>query len=249
MERQRSLRAVAEASDVLSQPPLAQAGASLLVTYNTDEKAAAELQSEVKAGGGRAFIARFDAFAQGGEERLAAEAEERLGHIDILVNNAGMLVRTPFVDIEASEFDKIVHGNLRSPFLLTQAVARRMIKRGNGGSIVNVSSISAHTPPPTDCRTTSARRPGFLPSPRVPPWSWGTHNIRVNAIEPGLVATDINRAQWAEDPEVWKARCAPHSPWPSRFTLRLCTAGGFPGIGLGGVDYGFMFCRRWWADA
>ncbi len=122
-------------------------------------------------------------------ERMAAEARSLAGPIGGLVNCAGIYPVTPLLDLSADEWDRVMAVNLRGPFLVTQAVARRMIADGGGGSIVNISSTSSRLARPGIAHY-GASKAGLNQLTAVAAVELAPHGIRVNAILPGVIGTD-----------------------------------------------------------
>ncbi len=124
---------------------------------------------------------------------LAAEAEERLGGIDVLVNNAGVAARLPVQELTAELIDRMYAVNVRAPLLLIAALAPGMVRRGRG-AIINVSSVSAIVGTPR--RAAYAATKGALDAAtRSLAIELGPHGIRVNAVAPGAVDTEM----WARN--------------------------------------------------
>jgi glucose 1-dehydrogenase/3-oxoacyl-[acyl-carrier protein] reductase len=134
-------------------------------------------------------------------QAMVDHACRELGGIDILVNNAGVLKRTPFLDISAEEWDKVLDINLRAYFVVGQIVARKMVAQG-GGAIINISSVGqslagralAHY-------CVSKAGVGMLTKAMA--LELAPYGIRVNAVCPGTVITDLNRndasrPEWVE---------------------------------------------------
>jgi NAD(P)-dependent dehydrogenase (short-subunit alcohol dehydrogenase family) len=119
--------------------------------------------------------------------RLVAGAADALGGIDALVNNAGVTVAKPALELSADDFDLIFSVDVRAAFLLSQQAARRM---GEGGAIVNVTSIHEHVPRAGFALYASAKAAlGMLTRSLALELAPG---IRVNAVAPGAIATDRN---------------------------------------------------------
>ena len=125
---------------------------------------------------------------------LVAAALEGFGDIDVLVNNAGIVHGEAFLDLSEEDFDRVLHVNLKGSFLAGQAVARYMVDKvkggGNPGSIVNMSSINAVVAIP-DQVAYSVSKGGVNQLTRVMALALAPHGIRVNAIGPGSIATDM----------------------------------------------------------
>jgi len=114
------------------------------------------------------------------------------GPVDLLVNNAGIAETRPFLDQSPEDWDRVVNVNLRGAFLVAQAAARGMVARGTGGAIVNIASILASRIIPGVAGYTAAKA-GLVQLTRQMAVELARHSIRVNAIAPGYVASDINR--------------------------------------------------------
>jgi NAD(P)-dependent dehydrogenase (short-subunit alcohol dehydrogenase family) len=125
-------------------------------------------------------------------EHLVGAAVDALGGVDLLVNNAGILKRTPFLDIDEAEWDAILDVNLKGYFLVGQAVARHMIQVGGPGTIVNVSSAGQLVAAPNLTHYCVAKA-GVEMLTKQMALELAPHRIRVNAVCPGLIETDLNR--------------------------------------------------------
>jgi len=148
------------------------------------------------AEGARVIIADIDA-AAGEAENVVAETCRAFGDLDILVNNAGIIHGADFLDLTQADFDRVLRVNLKGAFLVGQAAARRMVaqvKAGRGaGTIINMSSINAvvaianHTP-------YCVSKGGIDQLTKVMALALSPYGIRVNAIGPGSIMTDILKA-------------------------------------------------------
>ncbi len=123
-----------------------------------------------------------------------ADAASALGPIDILVNNAGIVHAADFLDLKAEDFDRVLAVNLRGAFLLGQAVARLMVERvkagGPAGSIINMSSVNAVFAIANQVPY-SVSKGGISQLTKVMALSLAPHGVRVNAIGPGSIMTDM----------------------------------------------------------
>ena len=147
---------------------------------------------EVSALGARAMAVALDV-TEGASVAAALDAvEARLGPCDILVNNAGIAATRPFLDHTAEDWDQVMAVDLRGAFLVGQAAAKRMVAAGKGGVIVNIASILAARVIP-GVAGYSAAKAGLAHLTRQMAVELARHRIRVNALAPGYVATDINR--------------------------------------------------------
>jgi NAD(P)-dependent dehydrogenase (short-subunit alcohol dehydrogenase family) len=121
--------------------------------------------------------------------RLVAEVERALAPLDALVNNAGVTLARPALDLTVEELELVLAVDVRAPFLLAQAAARSM--RGRGGAIVNVTSVHEHVPRVGFAAYASAKAAlGMLT--RSLALELGAEGIRVNAVAPGVIATEHN---------------------------------------------------------
>ncbi|MEP7299945.1 MAG: glucose 1-dehydrogenase [Caldimonas sp.] len=122
----------------------------------------------------------------------------RTGRLDILGNNAAVQRRRAFVDFDEADYDEIFGTNVRGAFFAAQAAAKAMVARNEGGSIVNVSSVNAtHAQPETALYCAS--KGAIQTMTRALAVSLGRYGIRVNAVAPGTIATDLNRDRLADD--------------------------------------------------
>ncbi len=132
-------------------------------------------------------------------ENLVRETQTRLGPIDILVNNSATNIgHGPALALTDEMLDKMVDINVKSAFRLVRLTVPSMIERG-GGSIINIASISG-LQPQADGLLYSFTKAGLIMMTRSWAHEFGKHNIRVNAIAPGLIQTDFSEALW-KDPK------------------------------------------------
>ncbi len=183
---------------------LARQGADVVVTgsgrppeaYPEDEKAMGwrdidSVADEIRALGSKALPLVIDISKADQVQRLVDETRRQLGRIDILVNNAAAARgndRVPIVQLEEAEWRKVIEVNLTGTFLVTKAVAGALIEQGEGGRIVNISSIAGREGIPTFAAygTTKA---GIILFTRVLAQELAPHGINVNCVCPGLVGT------------------------------------------------------------
>jgi NAD(P)-dependent dehydrogenase (short-subunit alcohol dehydrogenase family) len=122
----------------------------------------------------------------------------RFGPCDLLVNNAGIAVTRPVLDQTEADWDQVMDVDLRGAFVMAQAAAKRMVAAGKGGAIVNIASIGGVRIIPGVAAYTAAKA-GLIQLTRQMGVELARHRIRVNAIAPGYVETDINRGFFASE--------------------------------------------------
>lgn len=132
-------------------------------------------------------------------ENLVKETEGRLGPVDILVNNSATNIgQGPALQVDDAMLDKMVEINLKSALRLIRLIVPRMIERKRGGSIINIVSIAGLRPQPGGLLY-SFTKAGLIMMTRSWAQEFGQHNIRVNAIAPGLIQTDFSAYFWKDD--------------------------------------------------
>ena len=129
---------------------------------------------------------------------LLAACTDRFGGCDILLNNAGIIVQGSILDATVEDFDRVIGVNLRGTFLLSQLVARHMVERGTKGAIINMSSTNAVVTIP-DQMPYAASKGGVQQMTRAMAMALAPHDIRVNAIGPGTILTDMLKVVIADD--------------------------------------------------
>jgi NAD(P)-dependent dehydrogenase (short-subunit alcohol dehydrogenase family) len=158
------------------------------------DAAVASLASEPGAAGGMG-VDVSDADDVG---RLVEAASAALGRIDVLINNAGIAEKTWFLELEVDRWDRMIAVNLRGMFLVAQAVARRMVADGSGGSIVNMASTNA-LGGEAEFAHYDASKGGVLQLTRTMAVELGSQGVRVNCLCPGFIDTPLNRTLGDED--------------------------------------------------
>ncbi|GAB3429229.1 SDR family oxidoreductase [Massilia solisilvae] len=132
-------------------------------------------------------------------DALVAATLEAFGQLDILVNNAGVTHAAEFLDLAEEDFDRVLRINLKSMFLCSQAAAREMIKRGSG-CIINMSSVNAELAIPNQVPYVVSKG-GVNQLTRVAAISLASHGVRVNAIGPGTILTELAKKAVLGSPE------------------------------------------------
>jgi NAD(P)-dependent dehydrogenase (short-subunit alcohol dehydrogenase family) len=170
---------------------LAKAGAEAVIVGRNQEKAAARIAT-IEAAGGRAWFHAAEATSKPDIEALLEAVLQRSGRVDIVVNGAGVNSATPFFDIAEDEFDRIVRVNLKGVFFCCQVFGKHLVAAGNGGSIINIGSMSGVVPLSrvfTYSATKSAVHNLSLNLAR----EWAPHRVRVNVLVPGFFPAEQNR--------------------------------------------------------
>lgn len=170
---------------------LAAAGAHVLLVGRNEDKAAARLE-RIHADGGRADFVRADVRSRAALETLLADALALAGQVDILVNGAGINSPTPFLDVPEEELDSIIEVNFRSVFLTCQVFGKYLVERGEGGSIINVGSMSGLVPL-SRVFTYSASKAAIHNLSKNLAREWASLGIRVNTLVPGFFPAEQNR--------------------------------------------------------
>ncbi len=132
-------------------------------------------------------------------ERAVRETESALGLIDILVNNSATNIQSgPALEATDEQLDKMIEVNLKAAFRLVRLVVPGMIARGNGGTIINVASVSGMLPQ-TGAILYSTTKAALIMLTRAWAREFGAHRIRVNALAPGLIQTDFSEYLWNDE--------------------------------------------------
>jgi len=160
-------------------------GAKVVIADINDEKGQREAGRL-----GEAHYVHCDVSQRADVEAMVNLAVETYGRLDICVSNAGTIHAADFLEIEESDFDRVIAINLKGVFLTGQAAARRMVKQGEGGAIVNMSSINAEVAIPNQVPYVTSKG-GVRQLTRVMALSLAPHDIRVNAVGPGSILTEI----------------------------------------------------------
>ena len=175
---------------------LAEAGADV-VCHASKSGGASETMEKIAALGRKTAEAAGDMSDKETPRRLIDEIIEKFGRIDILVNNAGTIRRSPAVDFTEEDWMFVLEVNLSSIFRLSQAAAKKMIEQG-GGKIVNVASLLSFQGGITVPAYTASKS-GVAGLTKAFANEWAKHNINVNAIAPGYMATNNTTALRADE--------------------------------------------------
>ena len=177
-------------------------GARVAVNYRSDEAGASATRQAIVDAGGTAEVFQADVGDEADVGRLVREVEASLGSVSILVNNAALIDRSSMFDLSLEAFDSVWQANVRGLFQLSQLVAVGMVERGRG-AIVHVSSILARLGVVNRCAYIASK--GAVEGlTRAMALELGPRGVRVNAVAPGLIATEALLAGM-RDPSVQTA--------------------------------------------
>lgn len=184
---------------------LAEAGADIVV-HGRDQAAAESVAAEIRELGRTATVVLGDLSTSAGVDAVVAEATEKVGEVDVLVNNAGACIHRPALEVTDDEWAHVMDTNVTALWRMSRSIGAQMVARGSG-TIVNVGSISAMI----------VNRPQFQPAYNASKAAvhqltkslaaeWAPKGVRVNAIAPGYIKTDMSpvdepqyRRMWIED--------------------------------------------------
>lgn len=170
---------------------LAAAGANVVLVGRSAEKAEARMK-KISEAGGTASFEPCQVDSKDDIDSLCKRVAEAHGSIDVLVNGAGMNSATPFLEIEESEWDRIFAVNMKGVFLACQTFAKQMLTQENGGSIINVGSMSGVIPL-SRVFTYSATKAAVHNLTKNLAREWATKKIRVNTLVPGFFPAEQNK--------------------------------------------------------
>jgi len=179
---------------------LAEAGADIALVDILDMS---EAQGKIRSLGRRCIAIKADLARREDIEKVVSQTVDQLGSIDILFNNAGIIRRAPFLEFSEKDWDEVMDINIKAVFLLSQAVAKVMVRQGRGGKIINTASMLSFqggilVPSYT------ASKSAVMGLTRLMANELAAYGIHVNAIAPGYMATD-NTKPLRDDPVRSKA--------------------------------------------
>src|SRR5437867_4434571 len=217
---------------------LARVGAKVAVNYRTNEAAATETVEAVRAAGGTAVALPGDVSRPEEASRLVTETEARLGPLDVLVVNHGIWLRASIETMTPDQWEETLRVNLRGAYAICHYAARVMIPRGRG-AIVTIASTAGQRGEPHYAHY-AASKGALLAFTKSLAGELAAHGIRVNAVPPGWVLTNMPRSP-SSGPEAGDAPAGtplvgpaprkrsrgPWSSWP-RTSRRISTARSCP---------------------
>lgn len=168
-----------------------------VVIHGTREESLQPLRQEILALGGNCVCVAGDIGQYETAQRLAQACLDAFGKIDTLVNNAGINSRYSFLDLPLEEWDRMLQINLTSAFYTCRCVVPHMLERGSG-CIINMSSSAGKTPHPTSSVSYGVSKAGINSLTQKLAYDLAPHRIRVNALCPGPIETDMSK-QWTPE--------------------------------------------------
>jgi len=174
---------------------LADVGAHVVVCSRKLE-ACEGVKQEIEAHGGKALAFACDITKPSDVAHVVSETEQTFGAIDILVNNSGATWGTPPEDMPLEQFERVVDINVKGTFIMSQAVGKTMIARGQGGTIINIASVAGlvgGNPKYIQAVGYHASKGAVVNMTRDLATSWARYGITVNAIAPGWFPTKMSR--------------------------------------------------------
>ncbi len=186
---------------------LATAGATIVIDWVADEQATEALEAQVTALGDRVLGVEADVSKLEDLQRLIDATVSAFGRVDVMVNNAGVETRTSVLDTTEAQFERVMAINLKSAFFGTQFAARQMIAQGEGGRIINISSVHEDWPMPGNTAYCVSKG-GMRMLTRTAGVELAAHGILVVGVGPGAVATPINAATIADPAALAKLNAA-----------------------------------------
>ena len=170
---------------------LGAAGASVVVTARRADRLAA-LVDEIARDGGKAIAMPMDVNDRASVEGAIAQAGQSVGAPDIVVNNAGIAQAKPSLDLTEEDWRGVLNTNLDGAWRVAQESAKAMVAAGKGGSIINIASVLGLRVA-TSLLAYATAKAALIQATKALALEWARYSIRVNAIAPGYVETDMNR--------------------------------------------------------
>uniref|UniRef100_Q07JP2 Short-chain dehydrogenase/reductase SDR n=1 Tax=Rhodopseudomonas palustris (strain BisA53) TaxID=316055 RepID=Q07JP2_RHOP5 len=154
------------------------------------------LQAEITTAGGRAATVRMDVTDLASIAQAIDEAEAALGPLTVLINNAGIAVEKLAIEQTEADWDAVIGANLKGAYFAATEMARRMVERQQGGNIVNIASVLGFGVMKF-LSPYAISKAGIVQATKALALEWAGQGIRVNALAPGYIDTDMNHEVWA----------------------------------------------------
>ncbi len=167
---------------------LANAGAKIVVNDLSNEKLE-NAKKEYKSKGVEAYTFLFDVTKEDEVDKGITAIEKEVGPVDILVNNAGIIRRVPLLEMEVADFELVLKIDVTGPFIMSKRVVKSMIAGGKGGKIINMCSMMSEVGRHS-VGAYAAAKGGLKMLTKNMAVEWAKHNIQVNGIAPGYIATE-----------------------------------------------------------
>lgn len=183
---------------------MAKEGAAVTIDYIAGQQDKAnEIVAQIEHNGGKALAVEVDVTKEDQVKHLIEQTVRTFGRLDIMVNNAGVEQEHPFLEMPLDVWQWVIAVDLTGPWLGCQAAARQMVKQGDGGRIINISSVHEDLPMPTNAPYCAAKG-GLRMLMRTIAVELAEHKITVNNIGPGAIDTDLD-APTIDDPPKFAA--------------------------------------------
>jgi NAD(P)-dependent dehydrogenase (short-subunit alcohol dehydrogenase family) len=176
---------------------LADAGAPVTVAARREAQLGQTVEA-ITASGAQAHAVRMDVTDGASVMQAFADAEAQFGPVGVLINNAGITVTRSALDMTELDWTSVLETNLKGAWMVAQHAARRMIHHGKRGSIVNIASILGLRVA-GGVATYAVSKAGLVQMTKALALEWARHGIRVNALAPGYVKTELNDAFFSSD--------------------------------------------------
>lgn len=170
----------------------AREGARVVVS-DIDRESGEAAAAGIRAAGGEAVFLECDVAVPEAVRKLVADSVGAFGRLDGAIPNAGIVHVCDFLDLRLEDFDRVLNINLRGAFVTAQEVARQLVRQGEGGAIIHMSSVNSVLAIPTTA-SYAVSKGGIGQLTRAMALALAEHDIRVNAIGPGSINTNVLKA-------------------------------------------------------